>query len=83
MSTITCARCGQTRDQLPRPPFPGALGDRIYDSICQVCWKEWLRQQTAVINHYGLDLLDPKARKFLAQQTESFLFGALPQAPES
>jgi Fe-S cluster biosynthesis and repair protein YggX len=35
-----------------------------------------------VINHYGLDLLDPKARKFLSQQTEAFLFGALPQAPE-
>ncbi len=77
MATITCARCAQTRDQLARPPFPGALGDRIYDSICQVCWKEWLRQQTAVINHYGLDLLDPKARRFLTQQTETFLFGAL------
>lgn len=77
MATITCTRCNQDRDQLPRPPFPGALGDRIYDSICQVCWKEWLRQQTAVINHYGLDLADPKARQFLTNQTEAFLFGAL------
>jgi Fe-S cluster biosynthesis and repair protein YggX len=76
MATINCTRCGQTRDQLPRPPLPGNLGDRIYDAICQVCWKEWLRQQTAVINHYGLDLLDPKARTFLTQQTEAFLFGA-------
>lgn len=82
MATITCVRCNQHRDQLPRPPFPGELGDRIYDAICQVCWKEWLRQQTAVINHYGLDLVDSKARKFLTQQTEAFLFGAWPQAPE-
>lgn len=76
MPSITCTRCNQTRDQLTRPPFPGQLGDRIYDSICQGCWQEWLRQQTAVINHYGLDLLDPKARQFLTKQTEAFLFGA-------
>jgi len=74
--TITCTRCGQSRDQLTRPPLPGDLGNRIYDTICQDCWKEWLRQQTAVINHYGLDLLDAKARQFLTQQTEAFLFGA-------
>jgi Fe-S cluster biosynthesis and repair protein YggX len=73
--SITCARCGQIRDQLSRAPLPGDLGNRIYDTICQVCWKEWLRQQTAVINHYGLDLLDPKAKQFLTTQTEAFLFG--------
>ena len=75
MTAIQCAHCGQSRDQLPRPPFPGPLGNRIYDTICQVCWKEWLRQQTAVINHYGLDLTDAKARQFLTKQTETFLFG--------
>ena len=75
MPTITCARCKQTKDQLPRPPFPSALGDRIYDAICQDCWREWLRQQTAAINHYGLDLTDPKARQFLTMQTDTFLFG--------
>jgi len=74
--SITCARCSQSREQLPRPPLPGDLGTRIFDSICQVCWKEWLRQQTAVINHYGLNLLDPKAKQFLTKQTEAFLFGA-------
>jgi Fe-S cluster biosynthesis and repair protein YggX len=78
MPTITCVRCKQSRDQLARPPFSGPLGDRIYDTICQVCWKEWLRQQTAVINHYGLDLTDAKARQFLLTQTENFLFGSLP-----
>ncbi len=81
MPAITCARCGQTRDQLARPPLPGPLGSRIFEAICQVCWKDWLRQQTAVINHYGLDLLDPKAKQLLTQQTEVFLFGA-PPAPE-
>jgi Fe-S cluster biosynthesis and repair protein YggX len=75
MPTITCSRCKQPGEQLKGPPLPGDLGARIYESICQNCWREWLRQQTAVINHYGLNLLDPKAKEFLTRQTEVFLFG--------
>ena len=76
MPVITCTRCGETRDPLPAPPLPGELGGRILKSICLVCWKEWLTQQTAVINHNGLDVRDPKARQFLTAQTEAFFFGA-------
>jgi Fe-S cluster biosynthesis and repair protein YggX len=74
MPDIKCARCGNDGGQLAQPPLPTELGNRIYDSICQVCWAEWLSQQTAIINHYGLNLMDPEARKFLAKQTELFLF---------
>lgn len=75
MSDVACTRCGQTRARMAAPPFRSAFGDRIYDAICQVCWQEWLQHQTAVINHYGLDLRDPRAREFLTSQTETFLFG--------
>ena len=77
MSDITCARCGQTREGLSAPPFPNEFGARILASICQQCWKDWLKQQTQIINHYGLDLRDPKARQMLIQQTETFLFGTV------
>lgn len=33
-----------------------------------------------MINHYALNLLDPEARKFLAQQTEAFLFAPSSEA---
>ena len=74
MSDFKCARCGKT-EQLPAPPTPTELGNRVYDSICQDCWKDWLRQQTSLINHHGLNLRDPKAKAFLTEQTEAFLFG--------
>ena len=77
MPDITCARCGQTREGLSAPPFPNEFGARILASICQQCWKDWLKQQTQIINHYGLDLRDPKARQMLIQQTETFLFGTV------
>jgi len=79
MSDVTCTRCGQTRERLAAPPFRNEFGNRIYDSICQACWSEWLQHQTAVINHYALDLRDPRAREFLTTQTETYLFGP-PQA---
>ena len=75
MTNVTCLRCGETGAQLAAPPLPKELGNRIYDSICQNCWNQWLQQQTAVINNYGLNVMDTKARKMLTDQTEAFLFG--------
>jgi Fe-S cluster biosynthesis and repair protein YggX len=72
--TVTCARCGQTRAGFTRPPFPGAIGAQIVEQICQQCWQDWLRQQTMLINHYGLNVMDPQARQFLTQNMKAFLF---------
>jgi len=77
---ITCARCGQTRDQQGFAPFPNALGQRVFQEICAVCWAEWLKYQQQMINHYGLNLREPSAREFLLQQMEQFLFTNAPRA---
>ena len=74
MADIQCTRCGETRAAVPFAPFNNDLGKRIHSEICQVCWGEWLRRQTALINHYGLNVRDPDARKFLLENTEKFLF---------
>lgn len=55
-------------------PFQNELGRRVYGEICSVCWSEWLAHQQALINHYGLNLRDPKAREFLLGETEKYLF---------
>ena len=39
-----------------------------------MCWGEWQRQQMMLINHYGLNLMDPQARSFLTRNMEAFLF---------
>ncbi|HEV2180594.1 MAG TPA: oxidative damage protection protein [Gemmatimonadaceae bacterium] len=71
---ITCTRCGNTRAGFERPPVPGAIGTRIQTEICAECWAQWLKQQTMLINHYGLNLMDPQARTFLTRNMEAFLF---------
>jgi Fe-S cluster biosynthesis and repair protein YggX len=75
MADVTCTRCGQTRAGLAFAPFNNDLGRRIHAEICQTCWSQWLTRQTALINHYGLNLREPDAKKFLYENTEQFLFG--------
>ena len=58
MAEVTCSRCGQTREALPRLTYPGEFGQRILKEICQQCWSDWLKQQTMLINHYGLNVMD-------------------------
>jgi Fe-S cluster biosynthesis and repair protein YggX len=74
MPDITCSRCGQTRAGFERPPFPGPIGARIVEGICQHCWGEWVKQQTMLINHYGLNVMDSQDRSFLTKNMTAFLF---------
>jgi len=70
---IRCRRCDKETDQMDKPPFRNAIGERVFEEICRDCWGEWLQHQTLLINHYGLDPRDPKAREFLYQQIETVL----------
>lgn len=74
MAEVNCVRCGQVGPQLERAPLRNDLGQRVHDNICQRCWAEWLRYQTALINHYGLDVREPRAREFLTANMEAYLF---------
>lgn len=77
MSTekIRCARCGEKRPALGYAPLPTELGQKIGATICQPCWAEWLKTQTQIINHYGLDVSSPDAQQFLFDNMQAFFFG--------
>lgn len=76
MAQIECVRCGQAGEPLAKPPLRNDLGTRVHESICRSCWDQWLRFQTALINHHGLDVRDPPAREFLMSNMEAYLFQA-------
>ena len=73
MDTIRCRRCDRDAPKLEKPPFKNPVGERVFEEICQDCWAEWLQHQTLLINHYGLDPRDPKAREFLYSQIDQGL----------
>jgi Fe-S cluster biosynthesis and repair protein YggX len=80
--TVHCSYLGREAEGLDRIPYPGPLGQRIYEHISKEAWAGWLRHQTMLINEYRLSPIEPKARKFLVEEMEKFLFGAGSQAPE-
>lgn len=75
VETIHCTRCKDDRPALEKPPFRGERGEIIQKRICTICWGEWLEHQTLLINHYGLDPRDSKAREFLYSQIDEVLLG--------
>ena len=73
--TVNCIRLKREAEGLDRQPYPGELGQRIFENVSKEAWQEWLRHQTMLINENRLSPMDPKARKFLEQQMEQFFFG--------
>jgi len=68
-----CARCGIQRSMLPKPPFKGPLGEKIYQHVCENCWKEWIPMGTKVINELGLVLSSPAGSQTYDQYMIEFL----------
>jgi len=79
---VHCVKLGKDAEGLDYPPYPGELGKRVYEKISKEAWQTWVRQQTMLINEYRLTPVDPKARKFLEEQMEKFLFGEGGVTPE-
>ncbi|MEJ2456335.1 MAG: oxidative damage protection protein [Candidatus Thiodiazotropha sp.] len=73
--TVHCVKLNKEAEGLDRLPYPGELGQRIFDNVSKEAWQEWLRHQTMLINENRLSPVDPRARKFLEEQMEQFFFG--------
>ena len=78
---ITCVLLGPDSEGFDRPPYPGELGKRIYESVSKLAWQRWLKHQTMLINEYKLTLIEPKARKFLEGEMQKFFLGEGSEAP--
>jgi Fe-S cluster biosynthesis and repair protein YggX len=73
--TVHCVKLDKEAEGLDRPPYPGELGQRIFDNVSKEAWQQWLRHQTILINEHRISPVDPEARKFLEKEMEQFFFG--------
>jgi Fe-S cluster biosynthesis and repair protein YggX len=73
---VNCVKLGRESEGLDFPPYPGALGQRIYENVSKEAWQGWLRHQTMLVNENRLNLADAQARQYLAQQMEKHFFGS-------
>ena len=74
--TVQCVVLKREAPGLERPPYPGALGQRIFEQVSKEAWERWRAHQIMLINEYRLTPIEPKARKFLEAEMEKFFFGS-------
>ncbi len=73
--TVQCVLLKKEAEGLEYLPYPGELGQRIYENVSKEAWQQWLAHQTMLINEYRLTPIEPEARKFLVTEMEKFFFG--------
>lgn len=72
--TVHCQYLDREAEGLDFAPYPGELGQRIYEHISKEAWQQWLGHQTMLINENRLSPINPEHRKFLEQEMQKFLF---------
>lgn len=79
---VQCVKLKREAEGLDRLPYPGALGQRIFENVSKEAWQGWIKLQTMLVNENRLNLADATARKFLATEMEKHFFGGGAQMPE-
>jgi Fe-S cluster biosynthesis and repair protein YggX len=79
---VHCVLLDRDAEGLDRPPYPGPLGQRIYEHVSREGWQRWLVHQTMLMNEYRLTPIEPKARQFLVAEMEKFFFGGGAEKPK-
>tara|TARA_R110002096_G_scaffold252909_1_gene445807 strand:- start:2079 stop:2348 length:270 start_codon:yes stop_codon:yes gene_type:complete len=80
--TVNCIKLGHEAEGLKMAPYPGELGQRIFEHVSKQAWQQWLQHQTMLINEYRLTPIEPKDRKFLEGEMEKFFFGDGSKLPD-
>ena len=80
--TVNCVLLGTESEGLDRSPYPGDLGQRIYENVSKLAWQRWLGHQTMLINEQRLSPINPEHRAYLEAQMTAFLFGDGGDEPE-
>jgi Fe-S cluster biosynthesis and repair protein YggX len=81
-NNIFCIKLNQQAEAMKAPPFPGDLGQKIFNQISQRAWEMWLAHQTMLINEYRLNLADPESRAFLIAEMQKYFFGEGSETPK-
>ena len=72
---VHCVKLNKDLPGLEAPPWPGELGQRIYQNVSVQAWKLWEDRQKMILNEYRLLPWQKEAQELIARQLEEFFFG--------
>jgi Fe-S cluster biosynthesis and repair protein YggX len=73
--TVFCQKFQKELPGLDAPPWPGELGQRIYENISAQAWKLWEERMKMILNEYRLMPWQKEAQDLVAKHMEDFFFG--------
>ena len=79
--TVNCVKFQKELPGLDSPPWPGELGQRIYDNVSAQAWKLWEDRMKMILNEYRLMPWQKEAQELIAKQMEDFFFGEAAALP--
>lgn len=72
---VLCAKLHKELPGLPEPPFDNELGQKIYESISQQAWNQWMEFCKMLLNEYRLNPARKQDQEVIVGQMEQFFFG--------
>ncbi len=72
--TVHCVKMEQELEGLEKPPIPGELGQRIYESVSKQAWEAFLEHFKMIMNEYRINLMDPQSDEIFQQQVIEYFF---------
>jgi Fe-S cluster biosynthesis and repair protein YggX len=79
--TVFCVKLQRELPGLDTPPWPGPLGQRIYEQVSQEAWEMWEERMKMILNEYRLLPFQKEAQELVAKQMEEYFFGESSSAP--
>ncbi len=73
--TVFCVKFQKQLPGLDAPPWPGDLGQRVYEHVSAEAWKVWEDRMKMILNEYRLLPWQKEAQDLVARQMEEFFFG--------
>jgi Fe-S cluster biosynthesis and repair protein YggX len=73
--TVFCVKFQKELPALDTPPWPGEIGQRIYENVSAQAWKLWEERQKMILNEYRLMPWQKEAQELIRKQMEDFFFG--------
>ncbi len=79
---VYCVKLQRELPGLDQPPWPGELGQRVYDHVSAQAWRMWEDRMRMILNEYRLMPWQKEAQDLMARLMEEFFFGEEPAPPE-
>jgi Fe-S cluster biosynthesis and repair protein YggX len=73
--TVKCVKFQKDLPGLDSPPWPGELGQRIFESVSGQAWKLWEDRMKMILNEYRLMPWQKEAQEVIQKHMEDFFFG--------